>query len=277
MIQTKKERRHSFYETMDPKTPCRSAELWHAAAGGKSPQRTGGSIGNMKFTGTDTTSAYRVAVGESESSNTQTALTGTIYSETVNAKYLNIQPGTPENADPNDKATNYGITVTMNNDEAIEVTNKNCRHILGDNNDKLTYNPDTHTLTGEGSFGKMKVEITSDDQVDVKLSNDAGGAAVWSGYEIAARVILHNILPEGTAIPANRGQLALLVWNNAGRPAPVNEAAFVDMDDADMAKAAQWCVEQDIMEAKTAETFKPEGWTPKLKVIEVWNKAFPKQ
>ena len=104
-----------------------------------------------------------------------------------------------------------------------------------------------------------------------------GGAAVWGGYEIATRVILHNILPEGTAIPANRGQLALLVWNNAGRPAPVNEPAFVDMDDADMAKAAQWCVEQGIMEAKTAETFKPEGWTPKLKVIEVWNKAFPKQ
>ena len=104
-----------------------------------------------------------------------------------------------------------------------------------------------------------------------------GSAAVWGGYEIATRVILHNILPEGTAIPANRGQLALLVWNNAGRPAPVNEAAFVDMDDADMAKAAQWCVEQGIMEAKTAETFKPEGWTPKLKVIEVWNKAFPKQ
>ena len=104
-----------------------------------------------------------------------------------------------------------------------------------------------------------------------------GGAAVWGGYEIATRVILHNILPEGAAIPANRGQLALLVWNNAGRPAPVNESVFVDMDDADMAKAAQWCVEQGIMEAKTAETFKPEGWTPKFKVIEVWNKAFPKQ
>ena len=104
-----------------------------------------------------------------------------------------------------------------------------------------------------------------------------GGAAVWGGYEIATRVILHNILPEGTAIPANRGQLALLVWNNAGRPEPAAQPAFADMDDADMAKAAQWCVEQGIMEAKTAETFKPEGWTPKLKVIEVWNKAFPKQ
>ena len=129
-------------------------------------------------------------------------------------------------------------------------------------------------------------DTTPDDTGTVDSGSDAGGAvaavvvgsaAVWGGYEIATRVILHNILPEGAAIPANRGQLALLVWNNAGRPEPVNEPAFVDMDDADMAKAAQWCVEQGIMEAKTAETFKPEGWTPKLKVIETWNKAFPKQ
>ena len=104
-----------------------------------------------------------------------------------------------------------------------------------------------------------------------------GGAAVWGGYEITTRVILHNILPEGAEIPANRGQLALLVWNTAGRPEPVNTPAFADVADADTAKAAQWCVEQGIMEAKTAETFKPEGWTPKFKVIEVWNKAFPKQ
>ena len=104
-----------------------------------------------------------------------------------------------------------------------------------------------------------------------------GGAAIWGGYEIATRVILNGLLPEGAEIPANRGQLALLVWNTAGRPEPVNTPAFADVADADTAKAAQWCVEQGIMEAKTAETFKPEGWTPKLKVIEVWNKAFPKQ
>ena len=104
-----------------------------------------------------------------------------------------------------------------------------------------------------------------------------GGAAVLGGYEIATRVILHNILPEGAAIPANRGQLALLVWNNAGRPEPAAQPAFADVAGADMAKAAQWCVEQGIMDAKTAETFKPEGWMPKIKVIETWNKAFPKQ
>ncbi len=607
-------------------------------------KNNGGTVGKVVFTGADTTSAYRVAVGESESSNTQTALTGTTYSATVDAKYLNIQTGTPENttvkhtltltnakaytdenhtveADKNeasiysvakgtkvyvvaeapdnvsrwkftgwegssetsenitvtvnenttltakwekvtDQATNYGIKVTIGNNPPIEVTSENCGNILGVGNDKLTYDPDTHTLTGTGSFGKMKVEITDDleDKVDVVLSNangavvngsltvtgaqdvevtgtsssalidgkttiscagdilmentgtgnvigtniatnlavnsarsvtiknvgtegnrsyaiygraditcsgngnveivssngmaiwdpivvkdakdvkikaagraiwderhdstimtkiecsgkveitsdtaaalhagnliikgatdvtisgnrddgatiggdaeiicsgpvvlentgsgnavsgvlkytpdpstkpyeikagenaedaaskepvatkeeggtfsetvDAsyisitavgtppvvpddddftgsgsgavaavivGGAAVWGGYEIATRVILHNILPEGAEIPANRGQLALLVWNTAGRPEPVNTPAFADVADADTAKAAQWCVEQGIMEAKTAETFKPEGWTPKLKVIEVWNKAFPKQ
>lgn len=103
-----------------------------------------------------------------------------------------------------------------------------------------------------------------------------GGAALWGGYEVATRVILNKLLPEGAAIPANRGQLALLVWNNAGRPEPAAQPAFADVADADMAKAAQWCVEQGIMEAKSADTFKPEGWTPKFKVIETWNKAFPK-
>ena len=103
-----------------------------------------------------------------------------------------------------------------------------------------------------------------------------GGAAIWGGYEIATRVILHNLLPEGAAIPANRGQLALLVWNNAGRPEPAGAPAFADVTDPDMAKAAQWCTEQGILAAK-GDRFEPEGWTPKFKVIEVWNKAFPKQ
>ena len=449
-----------------------------------------GPVGPVEFTGTDTTSAYCVAVGESESNNTQTALTGTTYSETVNAKYLRIStdgfvpaPATPygfsvngtsvtaENAGTTlpdgmtyDKATNkltaskditgnltievtdpalkldvslqsvtgdvtllgvndVAITGTVNgmltvgtedayasgnvtvNGQLLGGTEINCignvkatgssdggilktkdfyqpdiircngavylenagngyttcsltvigatdvtvkanggfhAAISGEgditcsgtvtltttgvramgSNDPLTYTQmqgDSYTVqlddqtpfTRTGIFKESEVNLlskvksiiitptgstpapgpddgdtTPDDTGTVDSGSDAGGAvaavlvggaAVWGGYEIATRVILHNILPEGTAIPANRGQLALLVWNNAGRPEPAAQPAFADMADADMAKAAQWCVEQGIMEAKTAETFKPEGWTPKLKVIEVWNKAFPKQ
>lgn len=449
-----------------------------------------GTVGPVEFTGTDTTSAYCVAVGESESSNTQTALTGTTYSKTVSAKYLRIStdgfvpaPATPygfsvngtsvtaENAGTTlpdgmtyDKVANkLTATKDITDDLTIEVTDPalkldvSLQSVTGDvtllgvndvaitgtvngmltvgaedayargnvtvngrllggteincigdvkatgssdggilktkdfyqpdiircngtvylentgkgyttcsltvigatdvtvkanggfhaaisgegditcsgtvtltttgvramgSNDPLTYTQmqgDSYTVqlddqtpfTRTGIFKESEVNLlnkvksiiitptgstpapgpddgdtTPDDTGTVDSGSDAGGAvaavlvggaAVLGGYEIATRVILHNILPEGAAIPANRGQLALLVWNNAGRPEPAAQSAFADVADADMAKAAQWCVEQGIMEAKTAETFKPEGWMPKLKVIETWNKAFPKQ
>ena len=104
-----------------------------------------------------------------------------------------------------------------------------------------------------------------------------GGAAAWGSYEIATRVILNDLLPEGAAIPANRGQLALLVWSTTGRPAPAAAPAFADVTDPDTAAAAQWCVEQGYLDAKKDGKFDPDGWTPKFRVIEVWNKAFPKQ
>ena len=104
-----------------------------------------------------------------------------------------------------------------------------------------------------------------------------GGAAVWGGYELVTRVMLHSLLPEGAAIPASRGQLALLVWNTAGRPEPVSTPAFADVADPDTARAAQWCVEQGLLTLKKDGSFDPDGWTPKFRVIQVWNKAFPKQ
>ena len=103
-----------------------------------------------------------------------------------------------------------------------------------------------------------------------------GGAAVWGGYEITTRVILNDLLPEGAAIPANRGQLALLLWQTAGKPEPAAQPAFADITDAELAKAAQWCVEQGLLDAREGK-FESDGWMPKFKTIEIWNKAFPKK
>ena len=98
-----------------------------------------------------------------------------------------------------------------------------------------------------------------------------GGAALWGGYEVATRVILHKLLPEGAAIPKTQAQLAVLLWNTAGQPEPVNEPAFADVDAA-TAKAAQWCTEQGYLSG----TFRPEKRVAKYNVIRTWNKAFPK-
>lgn len=103
-----------------------------------------------------------------------------------------------------------------------------------------------------------------------------GGAAVWGGYEITTRVILNDLLPAGAAIPANRGQLALLIWTEKGKPEPAAQPAFADITDAELAKAAQWCVEQGLLDAREGK-FESDGWMPKFKTIEIWNKAFPKK
>ena len=105
-----------------------------------------------------------------------------------------------------------------------------------------------------------------------------GGAAAFVGYEFVTDVILSDLLPAGASIPVTRAELARLVWDHAGNPEPVNAPAFADVDaadDADTAKAAQWCTEQGLLKVVDGR-FLPGVWVPRWKVIQVWNKAFPK-
>lgn len=105
----------------------------------------------------------------------------------------------------------------------------------------------------------------------------AGGAAVVGAagfgiYELATRAILKDLLPEGAAIPATRGELALLLWQNAGKPEPAELPAFADTADAETAKAAQWCTEQGLLTAEDG-AFRPEQKVAKYRVIQVWKQA----
>ena len=105
----------------------------------------------------------------------------------------------------------------------------------------------------------------------------AGGAAVVGAagfgiYELATRAILKDLLPEGAAIPATRGELALLLWQNAGKPEPAALPAFADMADTETAKAAQWCTEQGLLTAEDG-AFHPEQKVAKYRVIRVWKQA----
>lgn len=105
----------------------------------------------------------------------------------------------------------------------------------------------------------------------------AGGAAVVGAagfgiYELATRAILKDLLPAGAAIPGTRGELALLLWQNAGRPEPAALSAFADTADAETAKAAQWCTEQGLLTAEDG-AFHPEQKVTKYRVIRVWKQA----
>lgn len=113
----------------------------------------------------------------------------------------------------------------------------------------------------------------SSDAAGALVATAVAGAAVFGGYTIITELMLQDLLPEGAAIPKNQAQLAKLVWQTAGFPEPENASAFANMTDPETAKAAQWCVEQGYLDAD----FDPDRWTPKFKVIQTWNKAFPKQ
>ena len=68
------------------------------------------------------------------------------------------------------------------------------------------------------------------------------GLVGYGVYSYVSEQQLKALLPEGVAMPENRAQTALLLWNTVGRPEPAEAPAFKDVADPDTAKAAQWCV-----------------------------------
>lgn len=106
----------------------------------------------------------------------------------------------------------------------------------------------------------------------------AGGAALLGGigygvYTYVTEMQIKALLPEGTAIPANRGELAILLWNTAGRPEPAALPAFADVSDPELAKAAAWCIASGRMTAQEDGTFAPEQRMWKHQVLEVLKAA----
>lgn len=102
----------------------------------------------------------------------------------------------------------------------------------------------------------------------------AAGTAIlaWQGYQLGTELYLKTALPAGTAIPTNRAELALLVWNHAGKPAP---AAVLPADATNPQKAIAWAVENDLLKAAkdNGETYVDTDSVSRVEVIRVWNKA----
>lgn len=102
----------------------------------------------------------------------------------------------------------------------------------------------------------------------------AAGTAIlaWQGYQLGTELYLKTALPAGTAIPTNRAELALLVWNHAGKPVP---AAVLPADATDTQKAIAWAVENNLLKAAkdNGETYVDTDSVSRVEVIRVWNKA----
>ncbi len=99
------------------------------------------------------------------------------------------------------------------------------------------------------------------------------GLTFYAAHEIGITQTLRETLPAGAAIPANRGELALLLWNAADKPEPEKQPAFTDVSDLETAKAAQWAIEAGLMETESSGKFAPAKRVTRLKVFRTWKAA----
>lgn len=106
------------------------------------------------------------------------------------------------------------------------------------------------------------------------IGTAAAGTAVlaYQTYQLGTEFYLICALPTGTAIPTNRGELAELVWNNAGKPEP---AAVLNANATETDKAIAWAVENDLLKAakNNGETCEATDPVNRTEVIKAWNQV----
>lgn len=107
----------------------------------------------------------------------------------------------------------------------------------------------------------------------VTLGTAATALVAWQAYDLGMSLYQEHWLPADFVMPKTRAELALLLWNTAGRPAPAAQPAFTDIPDPDTAQAAQWAVETGLMTAKSADLFKPEKSVTRWKAIRSWKRV----
>ena len=107
----------------------------------------------------------------------------------------------------------------------------------------------------------------------VALGTAATALVAWQAYDLGMSLYQEHWLPADFVMPKTRAELALLLWNTAGRPAPAAQPAFTDIPDPDTAQAAQWAVETGLMTSKSADLFKPEKSVTRWKAVRSWKRV----
>ena len=107
----------------------------------------------------------------------------------------------------------------------------------------------------------------------VTLGTAATALVAWQAYDLGMSLYQEHWLPADFVMPKTRAELALLLWNTAGRPAPAAQPAFTDITDPDTAQAAQWAVETGLMTTKSADLFKPEKSVTRWKAVRSWKRV----
>ena len=121
-------------------------------------------------------------------------------------------------------------------------------------------------------FSTLEEDDSSADFGTIAAATAVVGVVGATAYFVGTEVALNQLLPAGTSVPQDRAQLALLLWNTAGRPEPAALPAFADVTDPDTAKAAQWCMEAGFFQPREDGNFKPGKHVSRWKVLRTYQR-----
>ena len=122
-------------------------------------------------------------------------------------------------------------------------------------------------------FSMLEEEDSSADFGTIAAATAVVGVVGATAYLVGTEVALNQLLPAGTSVPQDRAQLALLLWNTAGRPEPAALPAFADVTDPDTAKAARWCMEAGFFQPREDGNFKPGKHVSRWKVLRTYQQT----
>lgn len=170
------------------------------------------------------------------------------------------------------------VTITLDEKAIPEGMKFSCWVFDDPRPEDLMEDGTTATFTMQEDIGVLaKFSMLEEDDPSADFGTIAAATAVVgvvgaTAYLVGTEVALNQLLPAGTSVPQDRAQLALLLWNTAGRPEPAALPAFADVTDPDTAKAAQWCMEAGFFQPREDGNFKPGKHVSRWKVLRTYQR-----
>ncbi len=157
------------------------------------------------------------------------------------------------------------FTGTLVNQEGASVTAGNFRDCTITNNGG--------TIGGDAIFEKPEPDPeqpgagSEDGGAGAVIAVLAVGTVVVGGGILLAHSYIQNNLPEGFAVPETRQELAVVLWNMAGKPEPASQQTYTDVQDEEVLKAVCWAVENELVTPETESTLGADVRVNRLQVI----------
>lgn len=157
------------------------------------------------------------------------------------------------------------FTGTLVNEEGASVTAGNFMDCTITNNGG--------TIGGDAIFEKPEQDPeqpgagSEDGGAGAVIAALAVGTVVVGGGILLAHSYIQNNLPEGFAVPETRQELAVVLWNMAGKPEPASQQTYTDVQDEEVLKAVCWAVENELVTPETESTLGADVRVNRLQVI----------